>query len=417
MPSFRSRGTTAAFAGGMIPSQTNLKHIRARVFQLAPVLALAVSVGACGGSDAASATTDSTTADSANGNLAQAYDSVSYRAAFDSATKGNVKSTDSTIVVDFGRARTKKDTFTLKAAIRNGMKRIDTWPTGPVPLPGAIMPAKRIIAFYGNPLSKRMGFLGEYVTRRPDTKDSAGKKVYGGYDTSEMIKRAEKVVAEWNAADPRTPVQPALHMIVSVAQLDPGRDGKYRLRMDSTLIEEVYGWAVKNNMILFLDIQIGQSTVETEVRRLMPWLNRPNVHLALDPEFSMHYSREGVAPGKKIGIMDAKEINWAIDTLNAIVVEKKLPPKVLVVHRFTRQMVSNAKNIKLTPGVQVVMDMDGWGAPWLKFDSYSAYTVLEPVQFTGFKIFFGNDAKKGDHILTPKEVLHLLPRPLYIQYQ
>src|SRR5688572_27508275 len=35
------------------------------------------------------------------------------------------------------------------------------WPvkTDP-PLPGSILPASRIVAFYGNPLSKRMGILG-----------------------------------------------------------------------------------------------------------------------------------------------------------------------------------------------------------------------------------------------------------------
>jgi hypothetical protein len=391
-----------------------LIRIQARAYAASLVASAFVIIG-CGGSKAQSP--DSTKADSANGNVAQTYDSVSYKAAFDSATKGSIKSTDTVIVIDFGRKRTQKDTFTLRAAIRNGMKRIDNWPTGPVPLPGAIMPAKRIVAFYGNPLSKKMGALGEFVTRRPDTKDSAGKRVYGGYEVDSMIKRLDMVVKEWEEADPATPVQPALHLIAAVAQGDSGRDGKYRLRMDSTLIEEVYSWAVKRDAILFLDIQIGRSTVEAEVRRLMPWLNRPNVHLGLDPEFSMHYSREGLAPGKKIGIMDAKEINWAIDTLNKIVVDKKLPPKVLVIHRFTKQMVSNSDAIKLTPGGQVVIDMDGWGQPWLKFDSYSAYNVLFPVQFTGFKIFFHNDSKKGDPVLSAKEVLHLLPRPMYIQYQ
>lgn len=396
-----------------------MTDIRARALRLAPSITLAVVLAACGASGSAKQPpqADSTKADSANGNVIQTYDSASYRAAFDSAMKGTIKSTDTLIIVDFGRTRSKRDTFTLRAAIRNGMKKIDSWPMGPVPLPGAIMPARRIIAFYGNPLSKKMGALGEFVNRRPDTKDSAGKRVYGGYETDSLFKRMDKVIAEWIAADPNTPVQPALHLIAAVAQGDPGRDGNYRLRMDSTLIEEVYGWAVKRNALLFLDVQIGGSSVQAEVRRLMPWLNRPNVHLGLDPEFSMHYSREGLAPGKKIGIMDAAEINWAIDTLARVVNEKKLPPKVLIVHRFTRQMVSNAKAIKLTPQVQVVMNMDGWGAPWLKFDSYSAYTVAEPVQFTGFKIFFHNDSKKGDPILSAKEVLHLLPRPLYIQYQ
>ena len=386
-------------------------------------LTLVVVAGACSGAKAKTPG-DSTKSDSANGNVAssnapalQAYDSASYKAAFDSATKGKIKSTDSTILIDFGRHRTQKDTFTLRAAIRNGMKRIDAWPTGPVPLPGAILPGKRIVAFYGNPLSKKMGALGEFVTRREDKKDSTGKKIYAGYDTDSLFKRMDKQIKEWTDADPTTPVQPALQLIASVAQGDPGKDGNYRLRMDSVVIEEVYNWAVRKNAILVLDVQIGGSTVEAEVRRLMPWLNRPNVHLGLDPEFSMHYSREGLQPGKKIGIMDAKEINWAIDTLSRIVLEKKLPPKVLIVHRFTRQMVSNASKIKLTPTVQVVMDMDGWGQPWLKFDSYSAYEVIEPVQFTGFKIFFHNDTKRGDDILSAREVLHLLPRPLYIQYQ
>ena len=36
------------------------------------------------------------------------------------------------------------------------------WPVkGPAPLPGALLPDHRIIAFYGNPKSTRMGVLGE----------------------------------------------------------------------------------------------------------------------------------------------------------------------------------------------------------------------------------------------------------------
>ena len=62
-------------------------------------------------------------------------------------------------------------------------------------------------------------------------------------------------------------------------------------------------------------------------------------------------------------------------------------------------------------------DTRSWGPPWLKFDSYRDYIVAHPVQFTGFKIFYHNDTRKGDQLLTPHEVLGLLPRPLYIQYQ
>jgi len=80
-------------------------------------------------------------------------------------------------------------------------------------------------------------------------------------------------------------------------------------------------------------------------------------------------------------------------------------------------MLQNADKIKLDPRVQVVINMDGWGQPWLKFDTYAKCEAAEPVEYTGFKLFFHNDTKKGDLLLTPAEVLRLNPRPLYIQYQ
>jgi hypothetical protein len=115
--------------------------------------------------------------------------------------------------------------------------------------------------------------------------------------------------------------------------------------------------------------------------------------------------------------MSSADVNYAIDLLSGVVKQYSLPPKILVVHRFTRNMLTNSKGIKLDPRVQVVIDMDGWGQPWLKYDSYRAYVEAEPVQYTGFKLFYHNDTKKGDPILTPPEVLMLNPKPLYIQYQ
>ena len=138
------------------------------------------------------------------------------------------------------------------------------------------------------------------------------------------------------------------------------------------------------------------------------------MHLAIDPEFMM---KSGHKPGAKIGTMDAADINYAADYLTKLVREHNLPPKVLIVHRFTRGMVTNSRAIKLRPEVQLVMHMDGWGAPFLKRDSYRDYIVREPVQFTGFKLFFHNDTKKGHALMTPADLLKLHPVPLYIQYQ
>jgi len=294
--------------------------------------------------------------------------------------------------------RNAHDKTSYASAVRRGTTAIATWPSGPAPLPGAILPTRRIVAFYGNPLAKKMGVLGEYPV-------------------DVMLGKLDQAVAEWRKADPSLPVQPALHLIAVVAQGAPGRDGMYRLRMDTSLIEKVYGWAQQKNALLFLDIQVGHSTLQAELPRLLPFLARPNVHLGIDPEFSMHYEREGMRPSTKIGEMTADDVNYVIRTLTQLAQEKRLPPKILIVHRFTQKMVLGAPNIRPTPQVQVVMDMDGWGPPWLKFDSYRDYIVKEPVQFTGFKIFFHNDVKHGDGLLTPPEVLRLMPRPLYIQYQ
>jgi hypothetical protein len=124
-------------------------------------------------------------------------------------------------------------------------------------------------------------------------------------------------------------------------------------------------------------------------------------------------------PGGKIGTFDAVDINYASEYLAKLVREYHLPPKVLVVHRFTNDMVTNYKNIIVRPEVEVVMDMDGWGFPAKKVSSYHLAEVRQPVQFTGFKLFYKNDIKTPPWktIMTPKQVLKLYPSPIYIQYQ
>ena len=68
--------------------------------------------------------------------------------------------------------------------------------------------------------------------------------------------------------------------------------------MDTALIEKVYGWAKQRNALLFLDVQVGKSTMQRELPRLMPFLARPDVHLGMDAEFSMHYAAEGMRAGQ-----------------------------------------------------------------------------------------------------------------------
>lgn len=271
------------------------------------------------------------------------------------------------------------------------------WPAkAPYPLPGAILPFHRIVAFYGNLFSKKMGILGEIPKK-------------------EMLAKLKGEVAKWQAADTSLPVIPALHYVAVTAQGMPGKDNMYRYRMPFKQIDTIVNWAKEINGLVFVDIQVAHSTVKEEVPLLEKYLKMPNVHLGIDPEFSL---KNGEVPGSKIGTFTPDDINSAIDFLADVVRKNNLPPKILIVHRFTQGMVKGFEQIKKVPEVQIVMDMDGWGPKFLKRSTYLRYIKKEPVQFTGFKLFYHNDTKTGaDQLYFPHELLKFTPKPIYIQYQ
>ncbi|HEX6333194.1 MAG TPA: hypothetical protein VFZ78_03145 [Flavisolibacter sp.] len=275
------------------------------------------------------------------------------------------------------------------------------WPVknAPLPLPGAILPFNRVVAYYGNLYSNRMGALGKWPKK-------------------EMIPRLMDEVKKWSDADSMIKAIPALHYICVTAQGAPGKDGKYRYRMPHHQIDTMLNWAKEINGIVFVDIQVGLSTLQDEIPLLEKYLSMPNVHLGIDPEFAMQ--RKGnKKPGSVIGSVDAEDINWVTNYLAGLVRKNNLPPKMFMIHRFTKGMVTNAKNIKLHPELQIIMDMDGWGPTELKKGTYRHWIFAEPVQFTGFKLFYVNDTEysKQPALMTRPEILALKPKPIYIQYQ
>ena len=254
-----------------------------------------------------------------------------------------------------------------------------------------LLPQCRIVSYYGNPLSKRMGILGEIPVQ-------------------EMLDRLEAQAEQWRLADPSTPVLPALELVATVGSNVPGPDGLYRNRMPSALIEKVIGWAKSRGWLVILDVQVGHSTVRAEVERLRPFLSRPNIHLALDPEFDMP---RGIRPGQRIGSSDAEDVNVASIILSEIAEQGGLPLKLLIVHRFTNQMLKRYKRIRLDPRVQIAIVMDGFGSPSLKRKVYRVTVKNEPVQFAGIKLFYKNDKP----VMPPAALLKLEPIPYVIVYQ
>ena len=274
------------------------------------------------------------------------------------------------------------------------------WPVkDPIPVAGAVIPFKRVVAYYGNLYSNRMGALGKWPKK-------------------EMIPKLLAEVKKWNDADSVIKAIPALHYICVTAQGSAGKDGKWRYRMPLHQIDTVLNWAKEINALVFVDVQLGLSTLQAEIPLLEKYLSMPNVHLGIDPEFAMN-GKGGKRPGSVIGTMSADDINYVSGYLAGLVKKHNLPPKILVVHRFTQGMITNYKQIKLYPETQIVIDMDGWGYPAKKIGTYKNWIHSQPIQFTGFKLFYVNDTEKSGQkeMMSPAEVLRLRPAPIYIQYQ
>lgn len=261
----------------------------------------------------------------------------------------------------------------------------------PTLTPDGLLPANRILTFYGFPGDPNMGILGEF-------------------DKETVLAKVREQAAVYEAADPSRPVLIGMEVIASVAQPEPQPDGSYLLDTPSEVLDEYAAFAQENDILLFLDVQIGRRTVQAEVEGLRPWLELPFVHLALDPEFAM---AEGELPGDHIGQVDASDIAFTQQYLANLSAEMGIPPKVLIVHQFIESMIENKDQVAPVAGVQLVIDSDGWGTPADKRATYDAVIGCCPIEFDGVKLFYQQDVP----LMTPEEVLELDPVPDLIIYQ
>ncbi len=278
-----------------------------------------------------------------------------------------------------------------KAAAAAPAAMATTPPTARTPLAGALLPEYRIVAYYGHPHDANMGIVGEMPL-------------------DELTRKLQKQADAFEAADPSRPVVPALELIATVAQRDPGFDGTYILDTDHETLREYIDYAAEHDMLVILDVQIGRGTVAHEIEKVRDLLERPNVHLALDPEFAI---AEGETPGDHIGTLSAESIAYAQQVLAEISTEQGIPPKMLIVHQFREDMISEKGQLGPMPGVQLVIDADGFGEPELKTFVYNYLVRDEPVEFGGIKLFYNQDSP----LMKPREILDLVPAPDVIIYQ
>ena len=180
--------------------------------------------------------------------------------------------------------------------------------------------------------------------------------------------------------------------------------------MPMNSVDHYVNVANNSHALFFFDMQIGHSTVQHEINYVLPYLERPGVELALDPEFDMP---PGGIPDQVFGRMYASEINGAINTLSNLVTTYHLPPKILIIHQFLESMLPDWQNIKLNPNVQVVTSVDGFGSPGEKIGDYNMFDNQQLIQYPGMKLFYKLDTP----VMTPEATLALNPSPLMVMYQ
>lgn len=274
-----------------------------------------------------------------------------------------------------------------------GLQASDTLVPGAIDNTGGPLAKHRMVSYYGHPYSAAMGVLGQYEPQK-------------------MVSLLKEQAAAYTKVDPNRPAIPTIELIASVAQPEPGADGLYLTRTPPEVIKQYAKLAKDNGLLLLLDVQIGHSSIADEVQVLMPYLKRPYVHLAIDPEYDM---APGEIPGQQVGSSYASEVAGAAQTLSNLVDQNKdLQAKVLVIHQFQYGMILNKETLKPIRNVEMVLHADGFGAQKVKYDKYNALVTQEPIQYGGFKLFYDQDVP----LLSPKQILSdLNPPPAVVSYQ
>jgi hypothetical protein len=252
-----------------------------------------------------------------------------------------------------------------------------------------ILPGKRVVAFYGAPQDRELGVLGIGSPRLAARKLERQARPY---------------------ARRGRPVLPAFELIAAIVTSEAGDGGDHSMRQEPATIRRYLRAARAHRMLMLLDIQPGYAPFLQEAQALEHFLKEPDVSLALDPEWSMDPPQ---LPGQEIGSTDAATINEVSRYLSAIVRRYDLPQKLLVVHRFTGDMIEAEHDLERNPGVALVVNVDGFGDQPNKISKYHEFTQDLRRRFNGFKLFYEEDV----NLMKPKQVLRLNPQPDLVVYE
>jgi hypothetical protein len=260
-------------------------------------------------------------------------------------------------------------------------------------LPGGgflMVPDKRMVALYGNPLTAALGPLGEQGPQ-------------------ESVERLRPIAAPYDGDGKQ--VLLTFEIITTMASSGAGPDGNFSAETDVEFIEPWIEVALANDMYVLLDLQPGYTDFLTQAKLYADLLLDPHVGLALDPEWRL---KPGEVHLEQIGSVTAAEVNEVAEWLAALVREHDLPQKVLLIHQFDPIMLPDRELIETPPELAVIIQMDGHGTMELKMSSWNRLTTGDGARFWwGWKNFYDEDLPTP----TPAQVLDLTPATVYISYQ
>lgn len=262
-------------------------------------------------------------------------------------------------------------------------------------LPGGgqlLFPGRRFVAAYGSPITPALGILGE---QGPE----------------ESAERVRQLVEEYQPYSPE-PVIPAFEIIATVASTSPGADGNYTNEWAPEEFEPLIDAITEAGGYAVIDLQPGMADLLDQARLFEELLRRPNVGLALDPEWKLE---PGQRPGAQIGSASAEEINRVTHWLADLTRDTGGPQKLLILHQFSLAMITDREDIDTSrPEVAISLHADGHGTPEMKLETWEVLQQgLSPDIWMAWKNFYDEDTPT----FTAEQTMAVEPRPWFVSYQ
>ena len=284
------------------------------------------------------------------------------------------------------------------------------------PSVGAPLPYNRIVAAYG--------IVG-------------GGPAQGPASTLDMLNsfmpQLQQLGQQYAALDPIHPVKLAIDLVVNVLQPCSDFPQWCASWVDDQTLQAYIDFCQQHNMLLFFDVQLGTEPVSDAVtNHLLKFLSKYSfVELALDTEFHFPNTPDGYSQAAGypccLGWMNASEVNWTINALGQLSLQKHLPRKVLIVHQWNPAVLPDKGGIKIDPNVSVVLQSDGFGGYDNKLGDYQLFVQQNLLEYGGYKLFYDYcpdsclaydiDANGTKQVQSPQDVMNLFPQPLFVSYQ